>query len=1032
MYEDAKEKVKKPIKVGLPTITVFSDHLNITVLLLKNGCDFPATAIRSCKLVDHFGVEYTSNSAFIPPLGSTHSARLTMDITHNTYLAGARFTFDILTSLGKRISVSFLCKNHNRPECEYLESAVTTMDTVDERDFFRIKAECEAKPEPTPPIPAPPVPVPQISGLEPYIKAVYREMYYLKDHGGRKYKVVNGQYINKTGASYAYSFELESEAFFADDAQVSLTYAGGTVDGTVLETDGFDITLLLDNNIGSRIVSAYLSADPWKLLDSLANKLSALPKGRRIAEKLLQEGPHLSQPCELSQIPKGQAAARDHVQNHDITVIWGPPGTGKTHTMSELAISFLLRNKTVLIVSHSNVSVDGVILKIEEQLKERNLGSYLQGGRVLRYGYVRDRQLTGKKEIVAYHYALENAVTIKQELRKIDKELDTLSGESQEIKSRRVELVKQRKSLNKQIKDQEKLCAGKAQLLATTISKVYADSLFDHKTYDVVMFDEASMAYVPQVIFAASCADEKLICVGDFRQLAPIVQSDAKKLLSRDLFSFLGISDGGDRIMGHPWLVMLNEQFRMDPAISSFANSAVYSRLLTDHSSVLTKHAAIKERGPFSGSAMNLIDLTGTYCAADKNSDNSRFNILGALISFSAAQEACLSGESNIGMITPYAAQARLLRAMIRDEGMGQEIACSTVHQFQGSERNLIIFDAVESYPSTKPGWLMSKDDNGSVMRLINVAVTRARGKLILVANRGYWRNKYAGTQHTLFKLINKISDDGNTIGVKNHKLQDYLSSASYGKQIHTYLSISDSMKTLEKDIQHARSEIIISIPCAKQFGVQEDFLIQCIRKAMDNGVMVKCKSSDMESLPKTWKDISLETDETAFPMISIDKKVLWYGIPMENGVFFDGTSGFKTVCPMIARFTGKQTVEVILALSDMNSRTLHGTKTSLFDKNGKDERNNPGGLAKYIAQTQRCSKCRCPMVLVRSWQNKFYLKCSNCEEKTYLRLEQINDYIDKYDVRCPKCNGKIVARIGTYGPYIRCENDHFSKPGDI
>ena len=579
---------KKPIKVGLPKITVFSDHLDIVVLLLKNECDFPAAVIRSCTLIDHFGVKYTSDGTYIPPQGSVHPARLSIDINHNTYLVGARFTFDILTSLGKKISVSFVCKNHNRPECEYSDSSISTMDRNDELDFFRIKAECEIKPNIV--VPVLPTPEPEvIEGLEPFIKAVFREMHCLQDNGGRKYKVVNGQYICQSGGMYAYSFELESEAHFAEDAPAAVSYAGGSVNGTILETDGFDITILLESNIGPRISSAYISADPWKLLEQLGHKLSNLPRGRVIAEKLLNEGPHLRKPCELSEIPKGQEAAKVHVQNHDITVIWGPPGTGKTHTMSELAVSFLQNNKSVLIVSHSNVSVDGVILKIEEQLKQRNLSFYLQKGKVLRYGYVRDQRLIGKTDVVAYNYALESSVTLKQEIRNIQRELDAVTGDTQEAKSKRIELVKSLKSLRSQIKNQEKICADKAQLLATTISKVYADSLFQNKTYDVVMFDEVSMAYVPQVIYAAACADEKLICVGDFRQLAPIVQSDARKLLSRDLFSFLGISDGGDRIMGHPWLVMMNEQYRMDPAISSFANSAVYSRLLVNHSSVLLK-----------------------------------------------------------------------------------------------------------------------------------------------------------------------------------------------------------------------------------------------------------------------------------------------------------------------------------------------------------------------------------------------------------------------------------------------------------
>ena len=62
-------------------------------------------------------------------------------------------------------------------------------------------------------------------------------------------------------------------------------------------------------------------------------------------------------------------------------------------------------------------------------------------------------------------------------------------------------------------------------------------------------------------------AKEKLVLVGDFRQLAPIVQSEAKEVLSVDIFSYLGMVKAREP-HAHPWLVMLNEQRRMHPAIS--------------------------------------------------------------------------------------------------------------------------------------------------------------------------------------------------------------------------------------------------------------------------------------------------------------------------------------------------------------------------------------------------------------------------------------------------------------------------------
>ena len=133
---------------------------------------------------------------------------------------------------------------------------------------------------------------------------------------------------------------------------------------------------------------------------------------------------------------------------------------------------------------------------------------------------------------------------------------------------------------------------------------------------------------------------------------------------------------------------------------------------------------------------MTLVDLRGTYCASASNADHSRFNILGAVTSFGLALSAVGDGSGSVGVIAPYIAQVRLVRAMMQDYQERRrkdmpdlsEVACSTVHQFQGSERDVVVLDTVESYPAKRPGVLTYKNANGSVDRLVNVAVTRARG----------------------------------------------------------------------------------------------------------------------------------------------------------------------------------------------------------------------------------------------------------------------------------------------------------------
>lgn len=99
--------------------------------------------------------------------------------------------------------------------------------------------------------------------------------------------------------------------------------------------------------------------------------------------------------------------------------------------------------------------------------------------------------------------------------------------------------VQQRiRKLQSSVEEDEKMCVNHARLVATTVSKLYANRLFEGRRYDLVMFDEVSMAYVPQVICAAMHAGERLVLVGDFRQLAPISQGRASKVeLSRGNYS---------------------------------------------------------------------------------------------------------------------------------------------------------------------------------------------------------------------------------------------------------------------------------------------------------------------------------------------------------------------------------------------------------------------------------------------------------------------------------------------------------------
>jgi len=98
-----------------------------------------------------------------------------------------------------------------------------------------------------------------------------------------------------------------------------------------------------------------------------------------------------------------------------------------------------------------------------------------------------------------------------------------------------------------------------------------------------------------------------------------------------------------------------------------------------------------------------------------------------------------------IAIICPYRAQVKLLRQSLRDLQKSErnpfgtcQVDVGTVHQFQGSEADVVIFDLVDGNGRSTIGRLLLGD---SGIRLVNVAISRAKGKFVVIADREWCRN---------------------------------------------------------------------------------------------------------------------------------------------------------------------------------------------------------------------------------------------------------------------------------------------------
>jgi superfamily I DNA and/or RNA helicase len=258
------------------------------------------------------------------------------------------------------------------------------------------------------------------------------------------------------------------------------------------------------------------------------------------------------------------------------------------------------------------------------------------------------------------------------------------------------------------------------------------------------------MATLPAMFYAACLCRRRAIVVGDPRQLPPIVQSDddlVRRAIGRNVFD-VTIPDPTRSDV----VAMLEVQYRMHPAIGELVGRLFYGGRLA-HRADRGATEAIAARAPYPGAAVTVIDTRGRTSCQRSQKGSSRTNPASAEITAELALEAVRGGATSIGVITPYAAQAAEIRRLLAARAIDDTVECSTIHRFQGRECDVVILDLVDAAPM-RPSSLVSDAPN-----LLNVSISRARGKLVIVADVAYFAAMDpGGTAATLLREATRIA----------------------------------------------------------------------------------------------------------------------------------------------------------------------------------------------------------------------------------------------------------------------------------
>lgn len=542
-----------------------------------------------------------------------------------------------------------------------------------------------------------------------------------------------------------HTFEYGKQvAFFTEDGTGSLQYLPFTATISYAEADRMVVTLANEEQAARlqtpQRLGVQLGFDEttYRLMFDALSRVIAAKNGRLAELRDLFHG--TSRPASLASVitpsipwlnRSQQDAVGEVLRAKDVMVIHGPPGTGKTTTMVEAICEVLRREPQVMVCAQSNTAVDW----ISEQLSDR-------GVQVLRVGNptrVTDKMLqnTYERRFEA-HPDYEQLWAIRRTLRQLQSTARRSRTESHHQKVAR--LRERADALEASI---HQSLFDSCRVVACTLAGSAQQVLTGWKCH-TLFIDEAAQA-LEAACWIALQKCHRVVFAGDHCQLPPTIKSPEA------MRGGLAVTLMERVVEKHPASVrMLTVQYRMNEALMRFSSDWFYGgqlvaaeevrhrNILDDLDTPLVWVEADTETSSHPADNTNEAKepsgeefVAGTYGRINKSEACLTVQTLLDLTARIGTRR-LLEERTDIGIISPYRAQVQFLRRLIKGERalrpLRSAIMVNTVDAFQGQERDVIIVSLVRANDKGEIGFLRD-------LRRMNVAITRARSKLIIIGH---------------------------------------------------------------------------------------------------------------------------------------------------------------------------------------------------------------------------------------------------------------------------------------------------------
>ena len=377
-------------------------------------------------------------------------------------------------------------------------------------------------------------------------------------------------------------------------------------------------------------------------------------------------------------------------QSEHLSIIHGPPGTGKTHTIAQMCTELLTQEHKIWVLADSNAAVDHLCSTIAAL-----------GIDILRLGS-RYRISSSTWHLSLYHRLEKHPFATA--LKKLEKEIRTAHGSEKGM------LVRQKRELMKRMRQD---ILHESPIIASTLGTMHREAAHLPTPY-IAIVDEASQV-IDSSIWSIVPYIPKLLLVGDPHQLGPVVFSQNKRLSSTLL----------QRKMIEQVCPMLNVQHRMHNNIHQLVQ-ATYGEDYIPHSSVANRRLCDEDGiidDELTSKQLIWIDTTGAEEGEQRDSiTRSLYNnteIEWVVRTYQALKSRNIH---SIGIIAPYSAQVQRIRAQLPDA------IVNTVTAFQGQEKDVMICSFVRANFDGELGFVADAER-------LTVSLTRAKKLLVAIGD---------------------------------------------------------------------------------------------------------------------------------------------------------------------------------------------------------------------------------------------------------------------------------------------------------